>query len=232
MNQQDHHPIEQLGPFLDGDLSEAERAAVERHLAVCDHCLAEIEALRDLASGARALPREVEPSRDLWPEIAARIGGSERSPREPLALHARPAWRAVAGTRVLRIAAAIALVVASSAITARVLRSPDELTTLARQTVAPSEATTAVAAFAPTEREYRMAVDALTLELAARRRSLSPETIATVEENLRIIDQAIGEATAAMQSDPGGSEIPLILSGVYRQKVDLLEDAVELARGS
>ena len=85
------------------------------------------------------------------------------------------------------------------------------------------------AAFAPTEVEYQDAVAALYAELRATRGNLSPETIATVDANLRIIDEAIAESRAALRADPSNARIPLLLSGVYRKKVELLQHAVRLS---
>lgn len=61
-----------LTDYLDGALEPARREALERHLAGCDAC-ASLEAdLRQLTRDAAALP-PLEPARDLWPAIAARI---------------------------------------------------------------------------------------------------------------------------------------------------------------
>ena len=44
----DYHVESELVAYLDGELSEAERARVESHLASCDHCAAELERLQAL----------------------------------------------------------------------------------------------------------------------------------------------------------------------------------------
>jgi anti-sigma factor RsiW len=61
-----------LADYLDGDLPDAERVAMEAHASSCEACarlLSEIESLR---LDAAALPL-LEPSRDLWAGIAERI---------------------------------------------------------------------------------------------------------------------------------------------------------------
>lgn len=230
----EHRQIqERLDYYLDGELPEAERFAVEEHLGRCDACLEEFEALREIRDQAAALPREIAPPHDLWPAIATRIQAPSApaevkvievdfTPRRTLAIHA---W-------LLRVAAAIALVVVSSGVTALLLRGPGatDVATLPAEQVQPEpRPTTTLAAFAPAASEYRTTVEALTAELQARRDRLSPETIATVEANLRIIDKAIAEATAALASDPANTDIPLLLSDVYEEKVELLQEAVRLA---
>ena len=236
----DHrHVQDRLDHYLDGELSEDERLLVEEHLGRCDDCLDEVDALRAIRDGARFLPREITPPRDLWPEIAARIRAEAArtgaqpvaAPREAIEVDFSAA-RAPRFSRawVLRIAAAIALVVASSSATALLMRGPGgaPVATLPTNTARPP-AKTALAAFAPTEVEYQGTVAELYAELQTQRGRLSPETIATVEENLRIIDAAIAESRAALEADPGNARIPLLLSGVYRKKVELLQHAVQLS---
>ena len=98
-----------LADFLEGDLPPAPRAAAERHLSGCAACSALVADLRALTDEARALP-PLEPSRDLWPGIAARIEApvvslpARRAGAEPSWLR-RP-WLA---------AAAVALLMAGSA---------------------------------------------------------------------------------------------------------------------
>ena len=230
----DHrHLQDRLDHYLDGDLPEDERLLVEEHLGRCDECLEEVEALRSIREGALALPREIAPPADLWPAIAARIQASADAPRDVIEVDfgaPRPSRLRPNRLWVLRIAAAVALVVASSGATLLLVRGTGgaPLATLPADTVRP-QATTALAAFTPTEVEYQDAVAALYAELRATRGNLSPETIATVDANLRIIDEAIAESRAALRADPSNARIPLLLSGVYRKKVELLQHAVRLS---
>jgi CheY-like chemotaxis protein len=49
-----------------------------------------------------------------------------------------------------------------------------------------------------------------------------------VEENLKIIDRAVGEVQAALARDPGNRELPALLMTAYRQEIDLLQRVVQL----
>ena len=63
---------DQLASYLEGELSEPERLELEAHAAACAACgslLADLDAIRREAS---VLPT-LEPSRDLWSGVAARI---------------------------------------------------------------------------------------------------------------------------------------------------------------
>jgi hypothetical protein len=102
---------DRLGDYLEGDLPEAVRAAMESHADVCASCgalLSDITALRD---DAAALP-PLQPTRDLWAGIAERIDARVLPIEVPLAGRSlvRRTWRRPA-------AAAAALVLVTAGIT-------------------------------------------------------------------------------------------------------------------
>ncbi len=71
-----------LSEWLDGDLSPAEHADVERHLATCVSCAAIVEELRAVqAQAARLGP--IEPAADLWPGILARLEAAPATAADP-----------------------------------------------------------------------------------------------------------------------------------------------------
>lgn len=227
----DEHAVwsARLDDYLDESLDRGGIAEVEAHLESCAACRAELRELEALRDRARGLSREIAPSRDLWAGIAARIdeanapaapsvidiGGHRRRPLIP--------WGWLA-------AAAVILVVVSSGATALLLRDGRGAgpTPLASTPATDGGRPVGLAAFASAEVEYEYTVSTLEAELAARRDRLQPETIAAVEQNLAIIDAAIAEARAALAADPSSPDLPLLLSGVYLQKVELLRKAVDL----
>jgi hypothetical protein len=62
-----------LHDYVDGVLAPGERHEVERHLKACMNCRQELRFLQALRQQVARLPQSLEPPRDLWPEIAARI---------------------------------------------------------------------------------------------------------------------------------------------------------------
>jgi hypothetical protein len=58
-----------LNDYVDGELAPAETARVETHLVGCAGCRAQVGSLRNLVSAAAALPKEIAPNHDLWPEV-------------------------------------------------------------------------------------------------------------------------------------------------------------------
>src|SRR5512144_1216419 len=61
-----------LADFLERDVAESTRAAMEAHALGCAECGPLLADLRRLRIDAANMP-ELAPSRDLWPSIAARI---------------------------------------------------------------------------------------------------------------------------------------------------------------
>ena len=94
----EHLSEERLNAYVDGALDVSEREAVERHLATCATCRADVQRLRELLASATALPKSIAPPRDLWPQIAPRLGGGRRGV---------PAWIGIAAAVVLAFAALV-----------------------------------------------------------------------------------------------------------------------------
>jgi hypothetical protein len=175
----------------------------------------------ELASRIDALPREIAPARDLWPHVRAGIDS-----RASLAF---PQRRGLWSWRTGGLAAAAAVLVMTTAIvTARVVgKAAPAGTSVAATDAALGESS--VIAVAAVDQSFRPTVNELTAALAASRGKLAPATVTRVEYNLRLIDAAIGEVRDALARDPGNAALVQMLTTTYRQKVDLLRRATELA---
>ena len=46
---------DRLSEYIDGELSQEERAAVDAHLVICPECRSTLDALEDVVSGARSV---------------------------------------------------------------------------------------------------------------------------------------------------------------------------------
>ena len=64
--------------------------------------------------------------------------------------------------------------------------------------------------------------------LKAGRGKLDPSTVAVVEHNLQIIDQAINQAREALAGDPANTYLSSHLVEARRRKLDLLRRATAL----
>jgi len=226
-----------LSEYLEGTLDPAARAAVESHATQCGRCAALLADLSAITTAARALP-DLEPSRDLWSGIADRIA----APVVPLPGTARPAakqpfvrpWYLAPATLA---AAAAVLVAATAGVTlvaahrgqppanavasnpAPAARSPETLTEIPAP--APRNVSNKPNA-APAQEIYAREIAQLDSIVRDRRSQLDTATVAVIEKNLRIIDQAIAQSRAALARDPNSGFLHDQLNDVLNQKIALL----------
>jgi hypothetical protein len=218
---------EHLDDYVDGMLTEQQRIETKRHLESCETCRQTVKFLRALQATADAMPREIEPGRDLWTDLEARISPTrvmqvDFRGRGPLALlGVRSVW----GQWAALAAAALVLVVASSGITAYFV-GDSELGAGAGMpglTGVGEPVASTIEEFRPAEIGYAQAIGDLLQTLDARREDLDPETLTVIEANLRVIDAAIRRARAAIEKYPEESELALVLADNYRRKLEFLE---------
>lgn len=216
----DHITLDRLGDLVDGGLPVGDVHEIERHVADCAACRDELARFRALLERTASLPRHLEPPADSWDGIRAAVT-SQRAGR------AWTRWPAATGWG-LRAAATLLLVVGTSALTVLVLRWRDAAPG-PNSSVATVEAVYGGrATVRAVDESYAAVVDELTTTLRAQRDALAPETVATLERTLRVIDDAIAEARTALAADPGNSALLDVLSANYEQKVELLRRASEL----
>ena len=207
-----------LSAYLDDELDESTRLAVAAHVESCQGCRGLLGDLARVKAAVAALPPEVAPEHDLWPSVAAALNGGKVLPFER-SQRPRRIWQWAAP-----LAAAAMLVVVTAAVTSR-------LTTrvVARQAASVSTAPEGVrraglesamvtASFAAARRDLSKALE-------ANRASLDPATVKVVEDNVRIIDNAVRRIEAALARDPGNPGLQRLLLTAYRQELDLLRAA-------
>jgi hypothetical protein len=239
---------DKLSDYLDGELPDEERRAVDAHLRGCAECTAVLNDLKRViarAQGVAGAPRP--PAADLWAGIAARIETSPRSVR----LSGRSAdeanvdgAKAGAPRRVTftlpQLAAAAALLVAVSGTVAVKLMPQPAPPAAAAVDVAQAQAEPQVARepgarvvpVSMADAQYDAAVVDLEKALKQGRGRLDASTIAIVEHNLQIIDQAIDQAREALAADPANTYLSGHLVEARRRKLDLLRRAAALSESN
>lgn len=207
---------ERLHDWMDGALELADRDSVRSHLDRCSGCRSELDALEALRAEAARLPSEVRPPRDLWTEIEPRLG--------------RPWWRRLlpaAGSFELRpslpvLAGAAALVALGAGLwlwqAGPVPTAPGTRAAAARGADADLETQ---AALARSEDGMLGARRDLIRAVQRQRDHLSPETVAVLEENMLIIDQAIGQLRSALEEDPLNRRLSMRLAAQYQREAQL-----------
>lgn len=216
------HPTEErLNDYVDGLLSGGEAEVLEHHLEGCAACRAEVEGVRSLLLHVAELPRDLSPPPEVWEAVR------EETLDRP---HGR--WGALWGMRYGLAAAAVLLVALSSTVTVMMVdgRGSDPAPlTVAPAPAASPEALVGLASLRAVEVEYVRTAADLEAVLEARHDRLAPETVRVLEENLRIMDEAIREARAALEADPASTQLPHVLSSTYQEKINVLERAVRLS---
>jgi hypothetical protein len=222
-----------LARDLEGELSPEERWSADAHLASCERCSTLRAELLGIAAAAKELPL-MSPSRDLWDGIAARI----ETPVVELA--ARPAGNGVRRSRLWMGAAAAALIVATAATTYII-------TTTVLDPFAPQVASSdgpptpddslngdgvVRVSDSPADAAFDREVVQLRALLEQRRPDLDSTTVAVLERNLAIIDQAIAESRAALEKDPSSALLNRQLHAALGRKVQVLRTAALLPSGA
>jgi hypothetical protein len=219
---QNGHWTDRLSEYIDGELSLDEQAAADRHLAACPECAALAEELSAVVRAAGTLP-VMEPARDLWPTIRARLHGRGLARRPQASMGTGVvsllARRRLAFSVPQLAAAALAVSLLSGAGAWALLRAPDHPATAIAELSSPSDVVLAA---------YEPAMDALEAEYAARRGELEPETILVVERNLAIIDAAIREARDALAADPSSGFLNAHLADAVRRRMNLLREVASI----
>ena len=216
----------QLHDLCDEALPVSEGTALREHLDGCGTCRDRMARLKVLLAAAAAEQTEIPPPEDLWPSIRARIesgklaaiagGSSGPAPTQP--------WWASTGAA---LGTAAVLVLVTATITA-ILLSPEPQVvapgTLSGPIVAPANAPVEVSMLIA---NYEGLTDRLAQEFARLRHRLPPEAVATVEGNLRVVDEALAEIQEVLDQEPDNAALLQLLSTIYRQKVSVLEHATE-----
>lgn len=220
----DEHLGERLSAYVDGALDGAALAAAEAHLAACAECRDAVLGLRRVVALAHALD-DRPPARDLWHGIAERIGAEGGAAVVPFTRRRRFTFSlpqlAAAGL-------ALSLLSAGAAGTAvHFLSGRAEPTGTA---ALPSGALPVRLAAMATS--YDTAITELEEILAVRRGELDSATVRTVEASLRVIDQAIAQARAALVRDPNNPYLNGHLRSTLDRKLDLLRRAAMLPKVS
>ena len=216
----------QIGDYVDGTLDAPMQRALEAHLSTCARCRRVADDFRAIRAASLTLEPHVPPPH-VWTRIAAAIDADERRPGP---------WGVFGlqnvGWRLPAIAAiALVLVTGVSWMAWRDLASvpaspnPDVVVadTVTHDPVQPVEVELKLA-----EDQYVQAIAGLEQITKTGSTELDMETADVMQANLTVIDQAIGESRAALQTEPASDLAQDSLFEALRSKVALLQDTVAL----
>jgi anti-sigma factor RsiW len=228
-----HDPwTDRLSEYIDGGLAPNEAQALERHLVTCDVCAATHAELRQVVGLARSLEAP-PPERDLWTGIAAAIavpvrpGGGHDAGVVPLRVGRRvtfsmPQLAAAAMLLMALGGGAVWLLVGGSAGTGSRAGAAAQGVIMRSATATDARL---VSTPLPSEQRYESDVARLEQALEQARDRLDPATVEIVERSLESIDEAIADARAALDADPGNPHLHWQLESTMQKKLALLRRA-------
>lgn len=209
-----HLTEEERHGLADGSLPLDRRTDAESHAANCAACAGDVARLHSLMNRLEQLPDTADAELDaLWPAIRSRIERGKIVSLDGATVTRRPRRWARRGAIVTGVAAALALAFTLG----RETRTPGH------DVVTPGTSMTPIVSIADSSRAYEEEVQSLLEELELRRSTMRPATAASVDRDLRIIDDAIAELTDALKRDPNNPALRQLLAASYRQKRDLLK---------
>ncbi|MBM4195294.1 MAG: zf-HC2 domain-containing protein [Gemmatimonadetes bacterium] len=238
--------------LLDGARSGPMAAPLEAHMLGCNSCRALAQDLLEIREAAGSLP-DLAPSRDLWAGIESRIQADVVA--LPMATsgiqHAEPAQalrgtaiaiaddlaavrerRSVIARRWFMAAAASMLVTATAGITWQIgARQRAALTASADSSYAAAMAETRnmrTVAQLTMDETFDREIAALRALVDERRAELDSATVAVIERNLVVIDQAIAESKAALAQNPANAFLLDRLAEAYDSKLRTLRAVAAL----
>jgi len=200
----------QIGDYVDGTLDEGTRTSFDAHLSTCAQCRAVVADLEVIRTTSLALEGQVPPPH-VWRKLSAAL---EAEPRRVPAVWGLPAgrwWQTLAAA-----ATTITLVVSLSWLGGRLVP------------VAAEPPPSIDAEYHVAERHLTGAIEGLEAVAAEDRAELDMETRDVLQANLDVLDGAIGESRAALQTEPENDVAQESLFEALRNKIALLQDIVAL----
>ena len=215
--------IAAIQELAEGTLGSIRRAELELHMESCDGCRRLADDLVRIRELAGSLERPAPPDR-IWLQIAGRLRQEGRVTTPAAAAGARRFYP-------LALAASLLLVVAAS-LYLLYPRSAGDPAPTAAGNAAPAATVQAIDGI---EEEVRLAaqhlqnaVTRLEQESKSESSAIDPQTAALLQQDLKVLDQAIAESTAALRSEPQSAPARKSLFDALHRKVVLLQDTIAL----
>jgi hypothetical protein len=215
MSCQDYQAL--IGDYVDGTISEAQRASLESHLASCASCRAIVEDFSVIRAASLTLEPQVPPV-DMWRRVSAAIDAEPK----PFFGFGGSWWRAFAP------AAAMAVLVAALTWTAAQLTVVPGERLATRMPAGQAEPVSILAEYQLAERDLTNTIEGLERIAANDPTALDMETADVLKANLNVLDGAIGESREALKNEPENDVAQESLFEALRNKVALLQDTIAL----
>lgn len=216
-----------VGEYLDEALQPKDQARLQKHLASCADCRSLFQDFQGITEKAKAL-EELTPSDDNWPRILSRVQAARREQRLGYGQEASRRKSIFSPNRTKFVwAAALILVIVIGGIMVGLrpwqgkavagLSDQDKYT---------------LAKLGEAEKHYQLAIQALNEAVASQKGSLDPQIAAVFDKNLKLINDSIQACMNAVRMDPNSLDARAYLLVAYKEKVDFLDNIVDLKKKS
>jgi anti-sigma factor RsiW len=230
------HPNETaIHDYVDEALEPRARADLERHLEGCAECRRLVDDLREIRTAVARLKTDLrEPPVRAWGRLerAIKLESESRSAHNPQRRGGSRTAPTVSRRSMSWLAAVAVLLLATVVglqFRAGRRAAPNSSTTTPGASVASGEAAQTVEAeLRAAEEHYTKAITGLEQITKTEQGALDPGTAATLQKNLAVIDQAISESRAALQTQPASEPAQESLVENFKAKIGLLQDTVAL----
>ncbi|NIM90266.1 MAG: hypothetical protein GTO17_04880 [Candidatus Aminicenantes bacterium] len=216
-----------ISEYIDDILRAKQRLLLERHLEACPDCQELLRDFRGISKKAKSLDK-LTPSPRPWLNIKAKL---ETEPQEVLALPSpRKEWlRALFYQPQLKYAvgSALILLLVISVVTLGLWFSK-------RKGVIGKDDKNGYTftKLKEAEHHYQLAIKALEEAVLAQEGEVDPLTVAVFRKNLEIINSSIISCQQALLEEPDDIETRNYLLVAYMEKVDLLNEMMNLKKRS
>jgi putative zinc finger protein len=216
---------QQIQELIDGTLGPIRRSELEQHLDECASGRALFDDLQKVRDAAASIPA-LEPPDHVWIQIAGRLRQEGRVHDRPQPVRPRRlqyAWLGLAAALVIAVGAAMLYVIVPD-------NQPgvDSPATTAGNAAATDSVQSGVEDLRQAEKLLQSGVAKLREGLGSDGQSLPAPVTATLESNLKILDQAIAESSAAVQAEPQNVAARTSLFDSLQRKISLLQDTIAL----
>jgi len=208
-----------IGDYVDGTLDERSRTELEAHLASCGQCQALVADFTAIRQVTLALEPALPPAH-VWTKLSAAFEAEQRSP-----IHG---WGFTWKQSLAASFVTITLIASLAWIGKGLAPINGSSGRLASATPTATEPVSVKAEFDLAEAQYTTAIAGLESIANNEQSALDMETADVLKANLTVIDGAITESRAALQTEPDNPTAQDSLFDALRSKLELLQDVVSL----
>jgi len=216
-----------ISDYIDGNLYSRKRLSLERHLEGCLDCQQLLKDFQGIAEKAKELEK-LSPSPQTWLRIKARLETEEQKvqARQPQKrewlnfLFYQPRLKYALSSALVLISIISAAIFGLRYWQGKEVPGRDGLQkyTLAKLDEA--------------ERHYQLAIKALMEAASAQEGNLDPQVAEVFQKNFEIIDSSIITCKEAVRLEPDNIETRNYLLASYMEKVDLLNEMMDIKKKS